>query len=110
MNHIFCIYSSVVGHLGCFQFLANTGPPTRQHTPADMRPPTHIQQRNARSGFSQNAPNPQETGGPREFRGLVRVCGSWWEHPPRDRGVDKRYGMWNSGRVDRGDKIWSVKK
>jgi hypothetical protein len=23
--------------------LSNTGPPTRQHTPADMRPPTHIQ-------------------------------------------------------------------
>jgi hypothetical protein len=33
--------------------LSNTGPPTRQHTPADMRPPTHIQQRTARSGFSQ---------------------------------------------------------
>ena len=23
--------------------LSNTGPPTRQHTQADMRPPTHIQ-------------------------------------------------------------------
>jgi hypothetical protein len=23
--------------------LSNTGPPNRQHTPADMRPPTHIQ-------------------------------------------------------------------
>eukprot|EP00072_Mus_musculus_P007796 NP_001230187.1 uncharacterized protein LOC215467 [Mus musculus] len=25
--------------------LSNTGPPNRQHTPADMRPPRHIQQR-----------------------------------------------------------------
>jgi hypothetical protein len=24
MNHIFCIHSSVVGHLGCFQLLAIT--------------------------------------------------------------------------------------
>jgi hypothetical protein len=29
--------------------LSNTGPPNRQHTPADMRPPTHIQQRTSRS-------------------------------------------------------------
>jgi hypothetical protein len=35
------------------QDLSDTGPPTRQHTAADMRPPTHIQQRTARSGFSQ---------------------------------------------------------
>jgi hypothetical protein len=33
--------------------LSDTGPPTRQYTPADMRPPTHIQQRTAGSGFSQ---------------------------------------------------------
>jgi hypothetical protein len=33
--------------------LSNTGPPTRQHTLANMRPPTHIQQRTAGSGFSQ---------------------------------------------------------
>ena len=25
------------------QDLSNAGPPNRQHTPADMRPPTHIQ-------------------------------------------------------------------
>jgi hypothetical protein len=25
------------------QDLSNTGPPNRQHTPADMRPPTHIE-------------------------------------------------------------------
>jgi hypothetical protein len=25
------------------QDLSNTGPPNKQHTPADMQPPTHIQ-------------------------------------------------------------------
>jgi hypothetical protein len=29
MNHIFCIRSSVMGHLGCFQFLAITNKATR---------------------------------------------------------------------------------
>jgi hypothetical protein len=33
--------------------LSNTGPPNRQHIPADMRPPTHIQQRTVRSVFIQ---------------------------------------------------------
>jgi hypothetical protein len=33
--------------------LSDIGPPTRKHTPADMRPPTHIQQRTDGSGFSQ---------------------------------------------------------
>jgi hypothetical protein len=37
-----------------------------------MRPPTHTQQRTAVLGsLGEDAPNPQETGGPREFRGLV---------------------------------------
>jgi hypothetical protein len=34
------------------QNLSNTGPPTRQLSPADMRLPTHIQQKTAQSGFS----------------------------------------------------------
>jgi hypothetical protein len=29
------------------QDCSDTEPPTRQHTPSDMRPPTHIQQRTA---------------------------------------------------------------
>jgi hypothetical protein len=33
--------------------LSDIGPPTRQHTPADMRPSTHIQQRTAGSGLRQ---------------------------------------------------------
>jgi hypothetical protein len=33
--------------------LSDTGTPTRQHTPADMRPPTHTEPRTAGSGFSQ---------------------------------------------------------
>jgi hypothetical protein len=32
---------------------SDTEPPTRQHTPADMRPPTYVQQRPAGSGFRQ---------------------------------------------------------
>jgi hypothetical protein len=32
--------------------LSETGPPTRQHTPSEIRPPTHIQERAARSGLS----------------------------------------------------------
>jgi hypothetical protein len=35
------------------QNLSDTGPSTRQHTPADMRSPAHIQRRTARSRFSQ---------------------------------------------------------
>jgi hypothetical protein len=33
--------------------ISDTEPPTRQHTPDDMRSPTHIQQRTTRSGLSQ---------------------------------------------------------
>jgi hypothetical protein len=33
--------------------LSDIAPPTRQHIPTDMRPPTHIQQRTSGSGFSQ---------------------------------------------------------
>jgi hypothetical protein len=33
--------------------LSNTGPPNRQHTPADRSPPTHIPQRTAGSEFRQ---------------------------------------------------------
>jgi hypothetical protein len=37
----------------------------------------------------------------------------WWgegleEHPPGNGG--KTYGMWNSQRMDQGEKIWTVKK
>jgi hypothetical protein len=40
-----------------------------------------------------------------EFKGLVG-----WGHPHGDRGVGRKYGMWNSRRVDEGgNKIWSVK-
>ena len=47
-----------VGILSLFKLtwipeISNTGPPTRQHTPADMRAPTHIQKRTARSVYIQ---------------------------------------------------------
>jgi hypothetical protein len=38
--------------------LSETEPPARRHTPADMRRPTHIQQRTAGSGLREDAPNP----------------------------------------------------
>jgi hypothetical protein len=50
--------------------LSNTGPPNRQHTPADMRPQIHI----TVEDFwvcDHYVPNPQETGYPRVFRGQV---------------------------------------
>jgi len=38
-----------------------------------MRPPTHIQQRTPGLGsVREDAPDPQETGDARKFRGLVR--------------------------------------
>jgi hypothetical protein len=67
-----------------------------------MRPPTHIQDCSLRD----DALNPQETGGPRKFRGQV---GWGWGHPRVDRGLGRRYGMWNSQKVDGGNKKWSIK-
>ena len=44
----------------------------RQHTPADMRPQhTHSRGLPGLCSFRDDAPNPQETGGPREFRGQL---------------------------------------
>jgi hypothetical protein len=87
--------------------LSNTGPLTRQHTPADMRP-QHIYSRGlpGLGLIREDAPNSQETGGPREFRGLVECCvgvgtSSWRQ------GVEKTYGMWNSRRVSRERRIRS---
>jgi hypothetical protein len=81
------------------RYLSDTRIPTRQYTPADMRPPIHIQLRTAGSGFSwEGAPNPQETGGPRVFRGLVgwgRVCVCVCGDILMETGVGRRYGMWN---------------
>jgi hypothetical protein len=52
--------------------LSDTGTPTRQHTPDDMRL-QHICSREllGLDLIREDAPNSQETGGPREFRGLV---------------------------------------
>ena len=38
--------------------------------------------------------------------------GRVWGHPHGDKGVGRRYGMWNSRKVDQGgrNKIWSVKQ
>jgi hypothetical protein len=48
--------------------------------------------------FRDDAPNPQETGGLREFRDQVgcELGTSIW----RQGGAGRRCGMWSSGRVD----------
>jgi hypothetical protein len=58
--------------------LSDTELRTRQHTQADMRFPTHIQQRIAGSEFREDACNLQETLSPREWGGLVE----WGGGPP----------------------------
>jgi hypothetical protein len=77
-----------------------------------MRPPTQFSRGLLDlCSFRDDAPNHQETGGPREFRGQV---GWGWEHPRGD-GVGQGegwYGTWNSRRVDgggAGNGMWSVK-
>ena len=60
------------------QDLSNTEPPNRQHTPADMRPQhTYSRGLPGLCSFREYAPNPQETGGLREFRSQVGcvLCG-----------------------------------
>ena len=47
-----------------------------------------------------DTPNPQETGDPREFRGLVGYGVGQWGHPCRNKVLGSRYGMVNSERVD----------
>ena len=48
---------------------SDTGPPSRQHTPADMRPLVHIYGPEPQGLVSvrEDVPNPQEIGGPRKF-------------------------------------------
>ena len=49
-----------------------------------MRPPEHTHSRRLTGlcSFRVDAPNLQETGGPREFRG--QLGGRWWGHPRGD--------------------------
>jgi hypothetical protein len=51
--------------------IIRTPPQTRQHTLADMRP-QHLYSRGLLdlASMRKDAPNPEETVGPREFRGL----------------------------------------
>jgi hypothetical protein len=84
--------------------LSNIEPPNRQHTAADMRLLTHIQQRTSGPVFIQRrSPNPQETGDPRKFRwhegGIHMETGEWG----RSMGCDT-VGGWMGG-----NKIWSVR-
>jgi hypothetical protein len=54
-----------------------------------------------------DASNLHEPGGPREFRGQVG-CGGWDIHVETG-GLRRRYGVWNRRKIDKGNKLWSVK-
>ena len=89
------------------RYLSNTGPPTRQHTPAYMRPPTHIQQWTDGPGFSQKR-KMHLTLKRLEAPGSLEVCfGGGWEVGESSWTWRRwrRYGMWTGT----GNKIWSVK-
>ena len=62
--------------------------------------------------FKDDAPNPQDTRGPREFKCKVVCVGVMVGTSTWRQGLGKRYGMWNSQREDvKGEnKIWTVKK
>jgi len=89
---------------------------TLDHQPGNIHQriwsPQHICSR-ALSGLAsvrEDAPNPQETGGPRDFRGLV----GWviWGHPCGDmgRGTGSRCAMWNLEVGPGGEEILVCKK
>jgi hypothetical protein len=79
---------------------SDTGPPTRQHTPDDMRPPTNMQQGTTRSELNQ--------------RRCTKPSRDWRQqgvHRSGEEGVDcgdilmetgagRRYGMQNSQKID----------
>jgi hypothetical protein len=48
--------------------LSDSGPPTKQHTPSDMRPPTHTAKVYS---VREDSTNPKETGGTKEWGGLL---------------------------------------
>jgi hypothetical protein len=94
------------------QVLSNTGPPIRQHTPADVSP----QQINSRGllglcSSRDDVPNPQETGGLREFRGLVG-WGLWGGNILLETvGKEEVWDVKQSeGRPGARNKIWTVNR
>jgi hypothetical protein len=74
-----------------------------------MRPPKHISRGLlGLCSFRDDAPNPQETGGLREFRG--QVGWGWGDiHVETGGRVGRRCGMSSSRKVDGGNKIWNIK-
>jgi hypothetical protein len=71
------------------------------NTTADMRPQnTYSRGLAGLDSVRENAPYPKESWGSKEV-GWGHLFGDGW----------RRYGMWNTGKVDQeGDKIWTVKK
>jgi hypothetical protein len=75
-----------------------------------MRPPLiYIRGLLSLGLLKEDSPNLQEPEGPREFRGLVG-WGLGVGTSLGRQGTWRRYGMWNSQRVDQdGNKVWSIK-
>jgi hypothetical protein len=68
-----------------------------------------MQQRTAKSELSQKRCTQPSTDCSLEVWEWGLECGDFIVK--RDRGAKRRYGMWNSWRVDReGSKIWSINK
>jgi hypothetical protein len=85
--------------------LSNTGPPNRQHTPADMRSPIHIQWRTTWSVFIQRRCTMHVTLKTLEAPQSLEV--RWergWGHQHAGRRVGRRYEMWSCKKVDGGEK------
>ena len=87
--------------------LSDTEPPTRQHTLAGLRPQTHTYMyRGGLPGLDsmgEDAPNPRETWGPREWGGLGGGISTW-----RQSGGGMEWGN-VKGRTQDAGNVWIVK-
>jgi hypothetical protein len=88
--------------------LSNTGPQNRHHIPADMRPPTPYTAEDCHVWVQLEKMHQTlkrlEVPGRRE----VWWGDRWWGgHPHGDRGLGRRYGMWNSRIIDSGGGVKS---
>jgi hypothetical protein len=87
--------------------LSNTGPPKRQHIPADMRPPNTSTVEDFRvcvhSRMMHLTLKRLKAPGSLEVR-----WGGAWEISTWRQGVRRRCGMWSSWRVDGGGREWNI--
>jgi hypothetical protein len=88
--------------------LSDTEPPTRQHTPADLSPRTHIQQRTlGLDSVREDISNLKGLEAPRRGRTGGMGVGVCWAYSHGN--VGRRYEMWNSQRVvQEGDNMLTI--